>query len=455
VAHAKRRGSGRFTAVYQLPNGDERSAGTFDTVEEAEAVARRQEEHIRQGSKGVSPAERATVTIEQYFPSWLAKHPVELSTKLNYSEIYRSYVKARFAKVRVAELQREAVRALLADMRDRGLARSTQKSVRSLLSGMMATAVEDQYRNDNPAAGIRLKRTSRGTKKIMVLTAEQYGALRLELPTKGARLLASTIIETGCRPSEAFALLRDDIELATATIHFTKALQYAGSEGRTVDGVIQNWLVADTKTHDERHLKVTLSLCKALHQWADENGIGPLDPLFPRDLVFPRRRATSVRREKIVLTEELIATLGTHTAPNGREYQHGKWNCYITAKCRCDYCRQAFTDYRYDLEQRKGTKGHGRGETIAEPSLCAYVTSHMWRKRFYEACRAAGLPFVPNAYQLRHTHASWLIKKGEDPKTVMTRLGHTSLRTTAVYVEVIGEGETSAQIIDDLGLDYD
>jgi hypothetical protein len=211
-------------------------------------------------------------------------------------------------------------------------------------------------------------------------------------------------------------------------------------------------------------------LVKALHQWADSHGIGEGDLLFHRELTLPRRRATSVRAQNIVLTDELIATLGTKTAPNGREYRHGTRNCYVTAKCReCDYCRQAFADYRYELERRKRdekwdvtkdggkvvyTMKHSRGATQRNHMTSPFITDDMWRDRFKEACVKAELPFVPNAYQLRHTHASWLVNKGEDIKTVRDRLGHTSLSTTSVYIEVVDDGQSSADIMEEIGLSW-
>lgn len=54
----------------------------------------------------------------------------------------------------------------------------------------------------------------------------------------------------------------------------------------------------------------------------------------------------------------------------------------------------------------------------------------MWARAVAES----GIRFKPTAYQVRHTHASWLIDAGENPKAVMHRLGQADLRTTARYV---------------------
>lgn len=51
--------------------------------------------------------------------------------------------------------------------------------------------------------------------------------------------------------------------------------------------------------------------------------------------------------------------------------------------------------------------------------------SRVWRKAVAES---VGRPCRP--HDLRHTHASWLIAAGEHPKTIQTRLGHSSIQVT-------------------------
>lgn len=51
--------------------------------------------------------------------------------------------------------------------------------------------------------------------------------------------------------------------------------------------------------------------------------------------------------------------------------------------------------------------------------------SRVWRKAVAES---VGQPCTP--HDLRHTQASWLIAAGEHPKTIQTRLGHSSIQVT-------------------------
>jgi integrase len=75
-----------------------------------------------------------------------------------------------------------------------------------------------------------------------------------------------------------------------------------------------------------------------------------------------------------------------------------------------------------------------------------YLDRQIWNRLWTEAVGGSGIPFKPTAYQVRHTHASWLIDAGDNPKSVMHRLGQADLRTTSRYVHVLDEaGESAAR----------
>ena len=61
-------------------------------------------------------------------------------------------------------------------------------------------------------------------------------------------------------------------------------------------------------------------------------------------------------------------------------------------------------------------------------------------------------PAVPlHPYQVRHTHASWLIDKGVDIEKVRHRLGYGDLTTTTRYVKILDEEDsTAADVMSDL-----
>lgn len=59
------------------------------------------------------------------------------------------------------------------------------------------------------------------------------------------------------------------------------------------------------------------------------------------------------------------------------------------------------------------------------------------------ACLAAGLP-AHGAHPLRHWYATWLVRGGADLRTVQTLMRHSSLATTARYVEVADDARRAA-----------
>lgn len=440
MASAKRRASGRYMALYYpLAGGVQKSAGTYDTELEALTVAAKMEAWCRTGSAGLSPEEKATMTIGEYAWKWLANHRVERSTKDGYKSYLDAHIIPKFGHIRVAELQREQVRQFLTEIRDvKGLSPASQKALRSCVSAMMQTAWDDGYRSDNPARGIRVDRNSR--KRITVMTTEQFGRVHALLPTDGSRLLASLIVATGCRSGEAFVLRVSDLDVEKQKIWFQRALQVVNRERHGV-----RFHIGDTKTHDIRDVTLNKRVFVRLIDWIADNNLGPDDFLFPRSLVLPLRRRG--RAKNYDLTPELLASLGTITAANGKDYNHGTMNGYITAKCRCDYCKQGFSDYRWQRNQSKAGRKPFKHRDLD------VVDGNVWRDAWMEACKQADLPFIPTAYQLRHTHASWMIQNGIAPKQVMHRLGHASLSTTDLYVHMVDGTDDggAADVMDSLG----
>lgn len=52
--------------------------------------------------------------------------------------------------------------------------------------------------------------------------------------------------------------------------------------------------------------------------------------------------------------------------------------------------------------------------------------THAWGK----ALKRAGLPSI-RCHEIRHTHATLMLKAGVHPRVVMERLGHADIRTTS------------------------
>ena len=115
VAQANRRCNGRWTALH-TEDGRRKSAGTYDSEKEALHVAREQETFLLKREReaalysALSPAERARLTIAEYWRPWLKSHPVEPSTKKTYRARVVAHILPAFGQVAVRELTREQIR---------------------------------------------------------------------------------------------------------------------------------------------------------------------------------------------------------------------------------------------------------------------------------------------------------------------------------------------------------
>lgn len=197
-----------------------------------------------------------------------------------------------------------------------------------------------------------------------------------------------------------------------------------------------------------------LNICKAN---TVTQGLRPDDLLFPQRLLIPA--ATTRPKNRPPLTPERISELGTFIGVNGRTYRHGTVNGYVTGKCKCEWCRQASSEY--SVERRAARRGKPRRSPRRSPAELASTNTtghcgrHDWGRVWKAAVKSAGIGMAPTAYQLRHTHASWLIEAGQDPKTVMKRLGHHNLATFSLYLHTVEDSDdvlaTMSNLLGELG----
>ena len=171
-----------------------------------------------------------------------------------------------------------------------------------------------------------------------------------------------------------------------------------------------------------------------------ENGIGPRQVIFPVRLFASTEVAGRAR-----LTEDEIDALGfTDELPNGRRYKHGTLGGYVTAQCRCAGCKQWSADYARDRKRRRTGRSAREWSPAWRSDPTEYLGADVWRRIWNTAVEEAGLPFRYTPYQVRHTHASWLIDQGVDLARVQYRLGHGDLQATTRYVKILDEEDPKA-----------
>ena len=130
------------------------------------------------------------------------------------------------------------------------------------------------------------------------------------------------------------------------------------------------------------------------------------------------------------------------TEPNekGRRYQHGTLTAYNAAKCRCQYCRDSYAEYR----ARRRAGGKDNPSTPKARDTDGHIPDDWFRNQvWYPAREAAGLNKV-RIHDLRHAHASWLLAGGADLQVVKERLGHASIATTEKYLHSLPTADETA-----------
>ncbi len=237
---------------------------------------------------GGSSQELGAKTQESY-RQLLDSHVLPILGHLKLRELHRRHVKALVAAKRAARLPRKTTRDVAhADAEapaSGGYSKNTVRLIRAALSTVLSDAVDDGYLTTNPAFGVGRKR---GKKAEVLTQAERLQKIRpLSWADRDALLAAAasdrrhyalfaTLVKTGLRPGEGFALKPMDLDFKNQTLRVDRAA--------TDDGQVK-----DTKTHEARTVDLTPDLTATLKRhltWlraeALRNGRGEPEWLFPR-----------------------------------------------------------------------------------------------------------------------------------------------------------------------------
>lgn len=432
----------RHRGFYKGADGRYRSAGTYDDAERALKAAEDAEKYaadlVSGSAGGLDPVIRATRTIEEYVPAFLKHHRVEGNTKDGYRDTLRLHAVPFIGKVRLAEANKTVARNYFTALEDAGRSPNVIRQAKVALAAMFSMAVSETYLNDNPFHDVKTPRVP-GPRPIKIATTDQFVKVRDCLPTHAAKVLATLMASSGARFCEASALRPADLDLGTCLLTVARSVVKVSREHHPQG---KTFLVREyTKNGGWRCLKLDRAAVELVRAYVAGHGTGPSDVMFPAELVVPPRAT------KRGLSAKELEALGYTEPVRGRAYKHATLGGYVTAKCRCDGCRQWAREYERARTQRAASPGTparrwAKSRDADEP----YLDERTWNRIWTAAVKESGIPFKPTAYQVRHAHASWLIDSGENPKSVMHRLGQSDLRTTSRYVHVLDEaGESAAR----------
>ena len=188
------------------------------------------------------PEERRSLTLDQWVNEYLGRHAeagtLAPKTIQSYRSCYRANLRDRFAKCPLSSITKEDVRSWYNgfDPTRPGARRSTYR----VFSALMHAAVEEGLIPESPVAvkgAVTKKRRTIDNPRTIVATPKQVAALAAAMPDE---LAITVLLGFWCsmRYGEITELRRKDIDFGendnTATIHVSRAVQYASGFGYMV-----------------------------------------------------------------------------------------------------------------------------------------------------------------------------------------------------------------------------
>ncbi|THV43219.1 site-specific integrase [Glycomyces buryatensis] len=305
--------------------------------------------------------------------------------------------------------------------KDQGVSPANLKKTMSPLSAIFKTALNDGLIYLHPCKGIKLPTVPETEKDI--LTVAEFDEVYHQFTDFEMQTLLETDIETGLRWGELTELRAKDWHSAERTFKVSRAVVKVRPD-RDPDGFSFR-VKPYPKGKKPLEVKVSEPFAKKIDRYLEVTGKTGNDLLFTYEVP-----------EETVKVIPHPDTLGL-TPPNaaGRQYQHGTTTAYQLAKCRCEYCRGAYAQYR--AERRKVGLDTHNSKQSAKKGLNpeGHVPGWWFRRRiWYPALDAVGIKARIRVHDLRGTHISWLLAGGADLESVRDRVGHKSIVTTAKYV---------------------
>lgn len=272
---------------------------TFDKKTEADA---HRDQVGPEARHRVMPTVPASSTVTEYAEYWtrLIRHTVKARTLARYNQLLALHILPRCGRIRVRDLSRGAIKALLADKLEVDLQKRTVRNIQAVLRAMLNGAIEDGLIAANPAAKLGRtlklsvsKATVREEIKAMTKAQRQHFLATVWKEASRYYSLFSVLAGTGMRLGEALAIQWEDIDYAAKTIRIARAFSEDGTldtpksgHGRTVDisRILSGILTEQDCRQKQDKLKYQWT---ELPRWAFVTKEGtPLDPRNVRRAMY-------------------------------------------------------------------------------------------------------------------------------------------------------------------------
>jgi integrase len=220
---------------------------------------------------------RVRVNVAAYFEQWIdtyggrTERGFTETTRTEYRRLIERHVLDRWRAWTLGEIERADVRRLFSDLRADGVGGPTLRKLRTALSSMFESAVEDGAVRANPIHGVRIPPPPDGRReakrKARPLTRAELGLLLGALPEKW-RLFFELLAHSGLRISEAIALRWEHVDLGTRPRLRVEERVYRGRRGRT------------KSEKSEREVPLSEGLAERLRELRRDSYRGEKSPVF-------------------------------------------------------------------------------------------------------------------------------------------------------------------------------
>lgn len=267
----------------------------------ANEVAKKIEAKLTLGDCGLLINEENKVpTFGDYAKTWLlvtVPATCKPSTAIDYNHFLSNHAMPELENVLVSDINRLRIKKLLMEKANSGLSASSINQIKSVISGVLNLAVDDEILSSNPAHRLgKVVKAKNIQDGIAPFSRDELALLlktfREEFPKDYP--LALTLARTGMRYGEALALQWGDMDFHNRLIriqrNFTKGniLTPKSGKGRSVD-MSKQLKSALLELRHKRKLETVRKGWGKVPEWVFVNETGnPLDPNNWRRRVFYR-----------------------------------------------------------------------------------------------------------------------------------------------------------------------
>ncbi len=218
MAWTERLPSGRWRGSYRLPNGQIRSAGTFDHKKAAHDAAIQAEGLTKR--PGWRDPRAGQTPWRAWHAVWWPTRSIEPTTSSGERSMVDVHIMPRWGDVALADIKRHDVQAWVTgivteklgdDDEPRYRTASTARRILNVFVSSLTAAVDAELLVANPALRIKLPPIPPG--RQVFLTRAQYAQLAAQVPGREDRAVLDFLVGTGARWGEMAGLHVHNLDL--------------------------------------------------------------------------------------------------------------------------------------------------------------------------------------------------------------------------------------------------